>query len=41
MKLSKGIIALIIVLGVVFLIFMWGKNGYNKMVSQEEQVTTA
>ncbi|MHC1780457.1 MAG: LemA family protein [Bacteroidales bacterium] len=41
MKLSKGIIALIVVLGVVFLIFMWGKNGYNKMVSQEEQVTTA
>ena len=41
MKLSKGIIALIVVLGVVFLIFMWGKNGYNKMVSQQEQVTTA
>lgn len=41
MKLSKGIIALIIVLGALFLIFMWGKNGYNKMVSQEEQVTTA
>jgi LemA protein len=41
MKLSKGIIALIVVLGALFLIFMWGKNGYNKMVSQEEQVTTA
>jgi len=41
MKLSKGIITLIIILGVLFLIFMWGKNGYNKMVSQEEGVTTA
>ncbi|PKO99633.1 MAG: LemA family protein [Bacteroidetes bacterium HGW-Bacteroidetes-8] len=41
MKLSKGIITLIIILGVLFLIFMWGKNGYNKMVSQEEGVITA
>ncbi len=41
MKLSKGIITLIIILGILFLIFMWGKNGYNKMVGQEEGVTTA
>lgn len=41
MKLSKGIIALLVVLGVVLIIFMWAKNGYNRMVGQEEQVTTA
>lgn len=41
MKLSKGLITLLIVIGVVLLAFLWVKNGYNKMVQQEEQVTTA
>ena len=41
MKLSKGIIALLVVLGVVLITFMWAKNGYNRMVGNEEQVTTA
>jgi len=41
MKLSKGIIALLVVLGVILITFMWAKNGYNRMVGQEEQVTTA
>ncbi|HCT93349.1 MAG: LemA family protein [Bacteroidetes bacterium GWE2_39_28] len=38
---SKGIIALLVVLGVILITFMWAKNGYNRMVGQEEQVTTA
>ncbi|MDO9679452.1 MAG: LemA family protein [Bacteroidales bacterium] len=38
---SKGIIALLVVLGVVLITFMWAKNGYNRMVGNEEQVTTA
>jgi LemA protein len=41
MKLSKGIIALLVVAGVLLVTFLWAKNGYNKMVGQEEQVTTA
>lgn len=41
MKLSKSVITLLVVLGVVLVIFLWAKNGYNRMVSQEEQVTTA
>jgi len=41
MKLSKGVITLIIILGVLLLIFLWGKSVYNGMVTQEEHVTTA
>ena len=41
MKLSKGLITLLIVVGVLFLAFIWVKNSYNTMVMQEEQVTTA
>ncbi|MFA6334192.1 MAG: LemA family protein [Bacteroidales bacterium] len=41
MKLSKGVITLLVVLGVVALIFFWAMGGYNKMVSGEEQVTSA
>ncbi len=41
MKLSKGLITLLVVLGVVLMIFLWVKNSYNSMVKQEEQVTTA
>ncbi|MDP3451449.1 MAG: LemA family protein [Bacteroidales bacterium] len=41
MKLSKGLITLLIVLGVILIIFLWVKNSYNSMVQQEEQVTTA
>ena len=29
------------VIGVILITFMWAKNGYNRMVGQEEQVTTA
>lgn len=41
MKLSKGVITLLVIAGVVLVTFLWVKNSYNKMVSQEEQVTTA
>ncbi len=41
MKLSKGLITLLIVVGVLFLAYAWIKNSYNTMVMQEEQVTTA
>ncbi len=41
MKLSKGLITLLVVLGVILMIFLWVKNSYNSMVKQEEQVTTA
>ena len=41
MKLSKGLITLLVVLAVVFFIFIWAKNAFNSMVSQEEQVTSA
>jgi len=41
MKLSKGVITLLVIAGVVFVAFFWVKNSYNRMVLQEEQVTTA
>lgn len=41
MKLSKGLITLLVVLAVVFFIVIWAKNAFNSMVSQEEQVTSA
>ena len=41
MKLSKGLITLLVVLAVIFFIFIWAKNAFNSMVSQEEQVTSA
>jgi LemA protein len=41
MKLSKGLITLLVLLAVVFFIFIWAKGAYNSMVSQDEQVTSA
>jgi len=41
MKLSKGIITLLVIIGVFVLLFFWAMGGYNKMVSQQEQVTSA
>ncbi|MCK9627975.1 MAG: LemA family protein [Bacteroidales bacterium] len=41
MKLSKGIIATLVIVGILVIIFLWGMGGYNKMVSQEEGVTSA
>lgn len=41
MKLSKGIITLLVILGVLALIIFWAMGGYNKMVSQQEGVTSA
>jgi LemA protein len=41
MKLSKGIITLLVIIGVFVLLLFWAMGGYNKMVSQQEQVTSA
>lgn len=41
MKLSKGLITLLVVLGAVLLVFLWAKNAYNSMVTKEEGVTSA
>ncbi len=41
MKLSKGIITLLVIIGAFALLFFWAMGGYNKMVSQQEQVTSA
>lgn len=41
MKLSKGIIVTLVIVGVLVIIFLWGMGGYNQMVSQEEGVTSA
>jgi len=41
MKLSKGIIVTLVIVGILVIIFLWGMGGYNKMVSQEEGVTSA
>jgi len=41
MKLSKGIITLLVVLGALAIFFFWATGGYNKLVSQQEQVTSA
>lgn len=41
MKLSKGLITLLVVLGAVLLVFLWAKNSYNSMVTKEEGVTSA
>ena len=40
-KISKGLIALIIVLVCVFAIFGWFKNTYNNLVYQDEGVSAA
>lgn len=39
MKLSKGVITLLVILGFVLILFFWIKGAYNGMVSKEEQVT--
>ena len=41
MKLSKGIIVTLVIVGVLVIILLWGMGGYNNMVSQEEGVTSA
>ena len=41
MKLSKGLITLLVVLGAVLLVFLWAKNAFNSMVTKEEGVTSA
>lgn len=41
MKLSKGIITLLVIVGALVLFFFWAMGGYNKMVSGEEQVSSA
>ncbi len=41
MKLSKGLIALLVIAGVLVIIGLWAKSSYNKMVKMEEGVTSA
>lgn len=41
MKLSKGLIALLVIAGVLVIIGLWAKSSYNKMVRMEEGVTSA
>lgn len=41
MKLSKGVITLLVIAGIVIIAFLWVQKSYNRMVLQEEQVTTA
>jgi len=41
MKLTKGIITLLVIVGILVIFFLWGMGSYNKMVSQEEGVTSA
>ena len=41
MKLSKGIIAIIAVIAIVFVIGSWAASAYNSMVGVQEQATTA
>jgi len=36
---KKGMIALLVVLGVIALLFFWGSGQYNGMVKSEENVT--
>ncbi len=41
MKLSKGTITILVIVGVLVIIFAWANGSYNKMVKQEEGVTSA
>lgn len=41
MKISKGLIALLVVVAIVAIIGLWANGSYNKMVKQEEGVTSA
>jgi LemA protein len=41
MKLSKGTITVLAIVGALVLIFLWANSSYNKMVKQEEGVTSA
>lgn len=41
MKLSKGTITLLVIAGVVVLLLLWTYSTFNKLVKQEEIVTTA
>ena len=40
MKLSKGLIGIIVIAGIALLCFMWGKSAYNDMVQKEVAVET-
>ena len=40
MKLSKGLIAVIVLVVIALIAFMWGKSLQNNMVSKEEAVTS-
>lgn len=40
MKLSKGIIALLVIGGIVLLGFLWWRSGYNGMVVKDENVAS-
>ncbi|MBP9018215.1 MAG: LemA family protein [Rikenellaceae bacterium] len=41
MKLSKGTIVILVILAILLIFFFWGMRVYNKMVAQEEGVTSA
>ncbi|HRR49240.1 MAG TPA: LemA family protein, partial [Bacteroidales bacterium] len=41
MKLSKGTIVILVILAILLIFLFWGMRVYNKMVAQEEGVTSA
>jgi len=41
MKISKGWIILIVVVGIIILVISWGTRSYNNLVSQQENVNQA
>lgn len=38
---KKSLITILIVVGIIFLLYMWGKSSYNRLVTMEEGVTAA
>lgn len=38
---KKSLVTILVVVGIVLIVFLWGKNSYNSLVNSEEKVTGA
>lgn len=38
---KKSLVTILVVVGIVLVVFLWGKNSYNSLVNSEEKVTGA
>lgn len=38
---KKSLVTILVIVGIVLIVFLWGKNSYNSLVNSEEKVTGA